>query len=107
MNFSSVFRFGRSPGKLQIAHVGPQHQLDIAKDSDSSTRPVSTCLDLSRAISAENEFSKSAWFLRGMLAANQKVSVRTIRRIFREAAGPAPLSRSPVVPLSGGPVVPR
>src|SRR5260221_13370378 len=80
MNFSSVFRFGRSPGKLQIAHDGPQHQLDIAKGSDSSTRPVSTCLDLSRAISAENEFSKSASFLRRRLATNQKVSVRPIIR---------------------------
>src|SRR6266436_2598270 len=61
MNSSSLFGLGKSPGKLEIAHNGPQHPLDIAKDSDSPTRPIPACLDLSRAISAEIEFSKSAW----------------------------------------------
>src|SRR5260370_712573 len=63
MNFSSLFGFGRNPSKLQTAHAGPHHPLDMPKDSDPSTQPVSSYLDLSRSISTENEFSKTTWFL--------------------------------------------
>ena len=67
MRFSSLFKLRRDSAQVEIAQDAITPAPEIAQDSPSClsapARPISTCLDLSRPISAEIEIPQRTWFL--------------------------------------------